>query len=206
MARERYECVVLVRRRHRDLPLLYAVVLFHNGASGAFGRKEAGLRAIVPHVRCGRRFKARSSSEPRLVVLAVLLQSLRVIRDGSVRTFKRSIRSGGTRAASTAFQMYGAAAPDMRSRPRANCPLRIRCSNSTPAIVIAACPKFFNPSIGRGVRLFLVQKLTVSGPSRGAGLRARYPAIPLSMGLSVAGFACRQQRGCVPLAGVGARF
>jgi hypothetical protein len=86
------------------------------------------------------------SSSLRAEPLTVLLQSSSVIGDGSVRTLlKRSLRSG-TQAASTAFQSSGAVVPDMRSRPKANWPLRIRCSNSTTEIVIAACPKSFNPS------------------------------------------------------------
>jgi len=44
----------------------------------------------------------------------------------------------GGQAESTAFQTAGAAWPLRRNRPRLNWPLRIRCSNSTPAIVTAA--------------------------------------------------------------------
>ena len=63
------------------------------------------------------------------------------------RILQRSL-SSDTQAASTAFQIAGAVFPEMRSRPRANCPLRIRWINSTPPMVVAAFPKCLNPSIG----------------------------------------------------------
>src|ERR1035438_2572079 len=51
-------------------------------------------------------------------------------------------------AASTAFQIAGAVWFLRRRRPKANCPLRIRRSSSTPAMGMAAQSKFLKPSIG----------------------------------------------------------
>jgi hypothetical protein len=51
-------------------------------------------------------------------------------------------------AASTAFQMAGAALPLRRSLRRLNCPFRIRRASSIPAIVTAAVLNRLNPGIG----------------------------------------------------------
>src|SRR5271166_2590401 len=51
-------------------------------------------------------------------------------------------------AASTAFQTAGVLPPLRRSLPRLNCPLWIRRSSSTPAIVIVAVLNCLKPSIG----------------------------------------------------------
>jgi DNA invertase Pin-like site-specific DNA recombinase len=47
----------------------------------------------------------------------------------------------------TAFQTAGAVRPCAPSRPSRNCPLRMRCISSIPAIVIAACRKSLKPNI-----------------------------------------------------------
>jgi hypothetical protein len=64
-----------------------------------------GLVSLSAH-----RESPAARAEP--LILKVLLQSLSVIRYGSVGSLKRSLRSG-TQAASTAFQISGAAVPDM---------------------------------------------------------------------------------------------
>ncbi len=51
-------------------------------------------------------------------------------------------------AASTALQIAGTAWCLRWRLPKANCPLRIRCSSSIPAMVVAAQSKFLKPSIG----------------------------------------------------------
>ena len=48
---------------------------------------------------------------------------------------------------STAFHTAGASRPWTPRRPSPNCPLRMRCINSIPAIVIAAVAKPLKPSI-----------------------------------------------------------
>ena len=48
----------------------------------------------------------------------------------------------------TAFQTAGAVRPCAPSRPSRNCPLRMRCISSIPAIVAAAVLNHLNPSIG----------------------------------------------------------
>ena len=49
-----------------------------------------------------------------------------------------SVRALGPQAPSTAFHTSGAGWPRTSRRPSPNCPFRMRCSNSMPAIVIAA--------------------------------------------------------------------
>lgn len=54
----------------------------------------------------------------------------------------------GFPAARTAFQISGAVFPVTQSTSSVNCPLRMHCINSTPAIVFAAVRNGWKPSIG----------------------------------------------------------
>jgi hypothetical protein len=62
-------------------------------------------------------------------------------------TGKRPVSVERLQAWSTAFHTAGASRPWTPGRPSPNCPLRMRCINSIPAIVIAALAKPFKPSI-----------------------------------------------------------
>jgi hypothetical protein len=60
---------------------------------------------------------------------------------------KRPVLYSRLQAWSTAFHTAGSSPPWTPRRPSTNCPLRMRCINSIPAIVIAAVAKPLKPSI-----------------------------------------------------------
>lgn len=64
----------------------------------------------------------------------------------------------------TAFQTAGAVRPCAPSRPSRNCPLRMRCISSIPAIVMTACRKSLKPNI-TAIRASLLGGLARSGCS-----------------------------------------
>jgi Phage integrase, N-terminal SAM-like domain len=79
-------------------------------------------------------------SAPSLKYKAALVQI--IWREQAPRAVAR-----GLQASSTAFQTAGATRPWPPRRPSANCPLRMRCISSMPAMVMAAFLNPLKPSI-----------------------------------------------------------
>ena len=95
----------------------------------------------------------RTTSQPAPIIppIAPLAAFARRPANGSGANSRRRKASrvvlSRLQAWSTAFHTAGASRPWTPRRPSPNCPLRMRCINSMPAIVIAAVAKPLKPSI-----------------------------------------------------------
>ena len=134
------EKAAVVVGRQFDVGGLQRTALRGPAQSGDAGGVNAGLElAKLTTIFANSTSKSTKAANPQTATYGSGANSRR-------RKASRGVLSR-LQAWSTAFHTAGASRPWTPRRPSPNCPLRMRCINSMPAIVIAAVAKPLKPSI-----------------------------------------------------------